>query len=83
MSIELLKREVRNLKENLENIESDDPNMNKLHSRIYDLKMSILNVDERIKEINFFSKKDLQESETLLQLKSSYLMELRALEMVL
>ena len=83
MSIELLKREVRNLKENLENIESDDPNMNKLHSRIYDLKMSILNVDERIKEINFFSKNDLKESEILLSLKAHYIMELRSLEMVL
>ena len=83
MSIELLKKEVSNLKENLENIESEDPTMNKLHNRVYDLKMSILNIDGRIKEINFFSKKDLQESETLLQLKSSYIMELRSLEMVL
>lgn len=82
-NLEIIKKEVTNLKENLETIESDDPNMNKLHQRIYDLKMSILNIDGRIKEINFFSRKDLQESETLLQLKSSYLMELRSLEMVL
>lgn len=83
MSIKLLKKEVTNLKENIESIEYDDPTMNKLHQRVYDLKMSLLNVDGRIKEINFFSRKDLQESETLLELKAAYLMELRALEMVL
>ena len=82
-NIKIIKEEVSNLKENLEALESEDPTMNKLHQRVYDLKMSILNVDERIKEINFFSRKDLQESERLLELKAHYLMELRSLEMVL
>lgn len=83
MSIKLLHKEVINLKENIENIESDNVQSNKLYDRVYALKMSLLNVDERIKEINFFSRKDLQESERLLELKAHYLMELRALEMVL
>lgn len=82
-NLKIIKKEVTNLKENLEAIESDDASMNKLHQRVYDLKMSILSVDARIKEINFFSRKDLAESEILLELKSSYLMELRSLEMVL
>ena len=82
-NLKIIKEEVSNLKENLEALEYDDPSMNKLHQRVYDLKMSLLNVDERIKEINFFSRKDLQESERLLELKTSYLMELRSLEMVL
>ena len=82
-NLKIIKKEVTNLKENLETFESDDVELSKLHQRVYDLKMSILNVDERIKEINFFSKKDLAESEILLELKSSYIMELRSLEMVL
>ena len=82
-NIKIIKKEISNLKENLESIDSDDVELNKLHQRVYDLKMSILSVDERIKEINFFSRKDLAESEKLLELKTSYLMELRALEMVL
>ena len=82
-NLKMIKEEVSNLKENLEALESEDPSMNKLHQRVYDLKMSLLSVDERIKEINFFSRKDLQESECLLELKTSYLMELRSLEMVL
>ena len=82
-NLKIIKEEVSNLKENLEALESEDPSMNKLHQRVYDLKMSLLSVDERIKEINFFSRKDLQESECLLELETSYLMELRSLEMVL
>ena len=82
-NIKIIKKEISNLKENLESIDSDDVELNRLHQRVYDLKMSILSVDERIKEINFFSRKDLQESEMLLELKSAYLMELRSLEMVL
>ena len=82
-NLKIIKEEVSNLKENLEALESEDPSMNKLHQRVYDLKMSLLSVDERIKEIKFFSRKDLQESECLLELKTSYLMELRSLEMVL
>ena len=83
MSIKLLKKEVINLKENLDNIESEDSSMNKLNNRIYDLKMSLLNVDKELQELNFLTKKDIQRSETLLVLKDFYLKELRTLEMVL
>jgi hypothetical protein len=83
MSIKLLKKEVINLKENLDKIESDDPSMSKLNNRVYDLKMSLLNVDKELQELNFLTRKDLQRSETLLVLKDFYLKELRTLEMVL
>ena len=83
MSIRLLKKEVTNLKENLEKIESDDPSLNKLYDRVYDLKMSLLNVDKEMQELNFLTRKDIQRSETLLVLKDFYLKELRTLEMVL
>lgn len=82
-SIKLLKKEVTNLKENLNSIESDDPQLNKLHSRVYSLKMSLLNVDTALSELNFLTKKDIQRSETLLILKDFYRKELRTLEMVL
>jgi len=83
MSIKLLKKEVINLKENLESIECDDPTLNKLHQRVYDLKMSLLNVDEEIKELNFLTEKDIRKSQRLIILKDFYLKELRTLEMVL
>lgn len=83
MSIRLLKKEVSNLKENLDKIESDDPSMSKLNNRVYDLKMSLLNVDKELQELNFLTRKDIQRSETLLVLKDFYLKELRTLEMVL
>ena len=83
MSIRLLKKEVINLKENLDKIESDDSSMSKLNNRVYDLKMSLLNVDKELQTLNFLTRKDLQRSETLLVLKDFYLKELRTLEMVL
>ena len=79
----IIKKEVSNLKENLEMIESDDVPMCKLYNRIYDLKMSLLNVDKALMELNFLTRKDIQRSETLLKLKDFYLKELRTLEMVL
>ena len=82
-SIKLLKKEVTNLKENLNSIESDDPQLNKLHSRVYSLKMSLLNVDKELQELNFLTKKDIQRSQTLISLKDFYQKELRSLEMVL
>lgn len=83
MSVKLLKIEVSNLKQNLENIESDDVELNKLHSRVYSLKMSLLNVDTALKELNFLTKKDIERSQRLLILKDFYNQELRSLEMVL
>ena len=82
-NLKLLKREVTNLKENIESIESDDVELNKLHSRVYSLKMSLLNVDDELKRLNFLTKKDIQRSERLIILKHFYQMELRSLEMVL
>lgn len=83
MSVELLKIELRNLKENIETIESDKVELNKLHQRVYDLKMSLLNVDKELQELNFLTKKDIQRSQTLITLKDFYKNELRSLEMVL
>lgn len=82
-SIKLLKKEVTNLKENLNSIESDDPQLNKLHSRVYSLKMSLLNVDDEIKRLNFLTERDIRRSQRLLILKDFYKQELRSLEMVL
>ena len=79
----IIRKEVSNLKENLEMIESDDVPMCKLYNRIYDLKMSLLNVDKALMELNFLTRNDIQRSETLLKLKDFYLKELRTLEMVL
>lgn len=82
-NIKLLKEEVINLKENLESIECDDPSLNKLYDRVYSLKMSLLNVDKELSELNFLTKKDIQRSQSLLVLKDFYRNELRSLEMVL
>ena len=82
-NLKLLKREVTNLKENIETIDCDDVELNKLHSRVYSLKMSLLNVDTALQELNFLTKKDIQRSERLITLKHFYQMELRSLEMVL
>lgn len=82
-SIKLLKKEVTNLKENLNSIESDDPQLNKLHSRVYSLKMSLLNVDDEIKRLNFLTERDIRRSQRLLILKDFYKQELRSLELVL
>lgn len=83
ISIKLLHKEVSNLKENIENIESEDVQLNKLHQRVYDLKMSLLNVDEEIKKLNFLTEKDIRRSQNLLALKDFYVNEIRSLEMVL
>ena len=82
-NLKIIKAEVSNLIENLEVIDSDDLSLNKLHNRIYSLKMSLLNVDKALMELNFLTRKDIQRSETLLKLKDFYLKELRTLEMVL
>lgn len=82
-NLKLLKRDVTNLKENIETIDCDDVELNKLHSRVYSLKMSLLNVDTALQELNFLTKKDIQRSERLITLKHFYQMELRSLEMVL
>ena len=82
-NLKIIKAEVSNLIENLEVIDSDDLSLNKLHSRVYSLKMSLLNVDKELQELNFLTKKDIQRSQTLISLKDFYQKELRSLEMVL
>ena len=82
-NIKIIKREVSNLKENLESIDSDDVELNRLHQRVYDLKMSLLNVDDEIKRLNFLTERDIRRSQKLLVLKDFYRQELRSLEMVL
>ena len=44
----IIKKEINNLQENLQNIEDIDVEMCNLHSRIYSLKMSILAIDEQL-----------------------------------
>lgn len=46
----IIRKEVSNLKENLEMIESDDVHMCKLYNRIYDLKM---NMKDKITKSNY------------------------------
>ena len=82
-NIKIIKKEISNLKENLESIDSDDVELNKLHQRVYDLKMSLLNVDDEIKRLNFLTERDIRRSQKLLVLKDFYIQELRSLEMVL
>ena len=82
-NIKIIKKEISNLKENLESIDSDDVELNRLHQRVYDLKMSLLNVDDEIKRLNFLTERDIRRSQKLLVLKDFYIQELRSLEMVL
>lgn len=82
-NLKLLHKEVTNLKENLESVDSLEVSESKLYSRIYSLKMSLLNVDSQLSELNFLTKNDIQRSERLINLKHFYQMELRSLEMVL
>ncbi len=79
----IIKKEVSNLRENLEEIDSLEVSETKLHNRIYSLKMSLLNVDAQLAELNFLTRKDIMRSQRLLTLKHFYQHELRALEMVL
>ena len=82
-NLKIIKAEVSNLIESLEAIDSDDSSLNKLHSRVYSLKMSLLNVDKELSELNFLTKRDIQRSQRLIILKDFYQQELRSLEMVL
>lgn len=82
-NLEIIKREVCNLRENLEDIDSIDVSESKLYDRIYSLKMSLLNVDSELKELNFLTRRDIEHSQRLLILKDFYQRELRALVMVL
>lgn len=83
----IIKKEVKNLKENLESIENMDVEMNKLHDRIYNLKMSILAIDEQLHnyDATFSSlrKDTFQKLVSLLDLREAYMFELKNLEVLL
>ena len=48
-NIKIIKKEISNLKENLESIDSDDVELNKLHQRVYDLN-DLNDENEQLKE---------------------------------
>lgn len=83
MSILLLKSRIKEMKEGLESVDNLDPSMNNLHQRIFELKMSLTNVDEEIQKINVLTKSNLQKLSILLRVKDSYTTELKNLEMLL
>ena len=79
----IIRKEVSNLKENLEMIESDDVPMCKLYNRIYDLKMSLVNVDNELENIKVLTDLTVRRMGVLLCLKDSYVTELKNLEVLL
>lgn len=83
MSIPILKSRIKEMKEGLEKVDNLEPSMNNLHQRIFELKMSLTNVDEEIQKINVLTKSNIQKMSTLLRVKDSYLTELKNLEMLL
>ncbi len=83
MSILILKSRIKEMKEGLESVDNLDPCMNNLHQRIFELKMSLTNVDEEIQKINVLTKSNIQKMSTLLRVKDSYTTELKNLEMLL
>lgn len=83
MSIPILKSRIKEMKEGLEKVDNLDPSMNNLHQRIFELKMSLTNVDEEIQKTNILTKSNIQKMSTLIRLKDSYLTELKNLEMLL
>ena len=87
-NFKLLKRDVSNLKENIEVVESDDVEMNKLHDRIYSLKMSILAIDEQLQNeckptFSCLRESTFQKLVQLANLKETYKIELENLELLL
>jgi len=83
MSIPILKSRIKEMKEGLEKVDNLEPSMNNLHQRIFELKMSLTNVDEEIQTINSLTKSNIQKMSTLLRVKDSYTTELKNLEMLL
>lgn len=83
MSIPILKSRIKEMKEGLEKVDNLDPSMNNLHQRIFELKMSLTNVDEEIQKINSLTKNNIQKMSILLRVKDSYTTELKNLEMLL
>jgi len=83
MSIPILKSRIKEMKEGLEKVDNLEPSMNNLHQRIFELKMSLTNVDEEIQKINSLTKNNIQKMSILLRVKDSYTTELKNLEMLL
>lgn len=83
MSILLLKSRIKEMKEGLEKVDNLDPSMNNLHQRIFELKMSLTNIDSEIQKINSLTKNNIQKMSILLRVKDSYTTELKNLEMLL
>lgn len=83
MSIPILKSRIKEMKEGLEKVDNLDPCMNNLHQRIFELKMSLTNVDEEIQKTNILTKSNIQKMSTLIRLKDSYTTELKNLELLL
>ena len=83
MSIPILKSRIKEMKEGLEKVDNLEPSMNNLHQRIFELKMSLTNVDEEIQKTNVLTKNNIQKMSTLLRVKDSYTTELKNLEMLL
>lgn len=83
MSMDLLKSRVKDMKEGLESVDNLEPSMNNLHRRIYDLKMSLANVDKEIQKTNMLTKSNIRRMSTLITLKESYMTELKNLEVLL
>ena len=83
MSILLLKTRIKEMKEGLEKVDNLDPSMNNLHQRIFELKMSLTNIDSEIQKMNSLTKNNIQKMSILLRVKDSYTTELKNLEMLL
>ena len=83
MTIDLLKSRVKDMKEGLESVDNLEPSLNNLHRRIYDLKMSLTNVDNEMQKTDILTKTNIQKMATLIRLKDSYLTELKNLEILL
>ncbi|MDO5827276.1 MAG: hypothetical protein Q4Q19_03340 [Methanobrevibacter sp.] len=83
MSIHLLKSRVKEMKEGLESVDNLEPSLNNLHQRIYDLKMSLVNVDNELENIKVLTDLTVRRMGVLLCLKDSYITELKNLEVLL
>ncbi|MDO5820925.1 MAG: hypothetical protein Q4Q32_03805 [Methanobrevibacter sp.] len=83
MSIHLLKSRVKEMKEGLESVDNLEPSMNNMHQRVYDLKMSLVNVDNELENIKVLTDLTVRRMGVLLCLKDSYVTELKNLEVLL
>ena len=83
MSIPILKSRIKEMKEGLEKVDNLEPSMNNMHQRVYDLKMSLVNVDNELENIKVLTDLTVRRMGVLLCLKDSYVTELKNLEVLL